>query len=83
VGVGATAGSRYLASTAATTVTQRGQPHSFQFLDSPATTSATTYKVQQYNQGSTLTLGIRTGNDGDGASVYRTGYNIIVQEIAG
>ena len=83
VGVGATAGSRYLASTAATTVTQRGQPHSFQFLDSPARTSATTYKVQQYNQGSTLTLGIRTGNDGDGASVYRTGYNIIVQEIAG
>ena len=83
VGVGSSAGSRALATTAATAVHQRGQPHSFQFLDSPSTTSAITYKVQQFNQGSTLVLGIRHGNDPDGASVYRTGYNIIVQEIAG
>jgi len=83
VGVGSSAGSRALATTAATAVTQRGQPHSFQFLDSPSTTSAITYKVQQFNQGSTLELGIRHNNDPDDASVYRTGYNIIVQEIAG
>jgi len=81
VGVGTAAGSRLLATTATTNTTQRGTVHSFQYLDSPATTSAITYKIQQYNQGNTMTLGIRNSNDPDGASVYRTPNNIIVMEI--
>ena len=83
IGVGATAGSRYSTTTATTNTTQRGTVHSFQYLDSPSTTSATTYKVQQYNQGNTMSLGIRNGNDPDSAQVYRSPYNIIVMEVAG
>ena len=34
----------------------RGNPTTFQFLDSPATTSATVYKVQEYHSAGTFTL---------------------------
>jgi len=34
----------------------RGNPTTFQFLDSPATTSATVYKVQEYHNAGTFTL---------------------------
>ena len=52
------------------------------FLDSPATTSATTYKIQLATQDSgTACFNIR-GDDGNGASWQRSGASIIVMEIA-
>ena len=41
----------------------RGNPTTFQFLDSPATTSATVYKVQEYHSAGTFTLNY-TGSSG-------------------
>jgi hypothetical protein len=51
------------------------------FLDSPATTTATTYKVQMQNTGGGLTWLNRSVNDGDG-STARTSSSITVMEIA-
>jgi hypothetical protein len=55
------------------------------FLDSPSTTSATTYKVQvaqTRTAGGTLTVN-RDGNDSDSAQVPRGSSTITVMEIAG
>lgn len=54
------------------------------FLDSPATTSATTYKLQIAGDGSdgTNVYVNRTGNDGDAAASGRTVSTITVMEIA-
>ena len=41
----------------------RGNPTTFQFLDSPATTSATVYKVQEYHNAGAFTLNY-TGSSG-------------------
>lgn len=52
------------------------------FLDSPATTSATTYKVQlRTNTASTIYLN-RTGNDPDSGNGIRTASSITVMEIS-
>jgi hypothetical protein len=55
---------------------------SFQFLDSPATTSATTYKIQIKPQGSTSVIN-RTGSDAASqAYSHKSSSSITVMEIA-
>lgn len=81
IGAGATAGSRTLVSTGAVDDVDRGSPHAYTFLDSPATTSATTYKLQIYvNGGNTIYLN-RTATDSDSATYNRTAATITVMEI--
>ena len=54
------------------------------FLDSPATTSATTYKIQMRSQNSGRDFVLnRHFNDGDGAGSPRTASSITVMEVAG
>lgn len=55
-------------------------PHNWQFLDSPATTSATTYKVQMAVNTDVGYIN-RTGNDSDSATRPRATGNITVMEI--
>jgi hypothetical protein len=55
---------------------------SMTFLDSPATTSATTYQVQGITDANTLTVN-RSGADADATAVYRTISTITVMEISG
>ena len=53
------------------------------FLDSPATTSATTYKIQVRSQGAGSAIYVnRSGSDGDGATTSRTVSNITVFEVS-
>ena len=52
------------------------------FLDSPSTTSATTYKVQGRIESSTLFIN-RTGTDTDSATFPRTVSTITLMEVAG
>ncbi len=52
----------------------------WQFLDSPATTSATTYKVQMFVNSGTGFIN-RTGSDADLATRPRTAANITVMEV--
>ena len=54
----------------------------FQHLDSPSTTSATTYKVQSIVSSGTVYIN-RTYGDADGATWPRTVSTITVMEIAG
>lgn len=84
VGVGDTAGSRIRATsqiqTVATGTAQSGMLH---FYDSPATTSATTYKIQLYNQNTGVPSYInRSSTDSDSAVYARTTSTITVMEIA-
>jgi hypothetical protein len=51
------------------------------FLDSPSTTSATTYKIQVAAE-STVYVN-RTGSDSDASSYYRASSSIIAMEVAG
>ena len=60
-----------------------GQAVGFSYLDSPATTSATTYKIQIASEASgTASIG-REGGDADSAAYTRMPASIIVMEIAG
>jgi hypothetical protein len=82
IGSGATAGNRILVSTGQIDDGDRGQPHAFMFLDSPATTSATTYKLQIYvNGGNTVYLN-RSATDSDSTTYNRSAATITVMEIA-
>jgi hypothetical protein len=82
IGAGTTAGSRILTSTAAVYVNDRGAPQAFCFLDSPATTSSTTYKLQIYvNGGNTVHIN-RSSTDIDNTTYARTSSTITVMEIA-
>jgi len=57
-------------------------PTSAQFLDSPATTSATTYKIQARNTaGNTTRIGA-TGDDTDSSTRVRTASSIVLMEIS-
>lgn len=85
IAIGDAAGSR----TRATTVNGLGSPlvdypflQSMQFLDSPATTSATTYKLQMYFGGNTSYVN-RSTIDSDSSSYFRSASTITVMEIAG
>jgi hypothetical protein len=53
------------------------------FLDSPATTSSVTYKLQGLIQSGVSLLINRTGDDGDSADIVRAASTITVMEIAG
>jgi hypothetical protein len=82
IGAGAAAGSRNLVSTGAISEGDRGTGQSFTFLDSPATTSATTYKLQIYvNGGWTIYLN-RSSTDTDNTVYNRSASTITVMEIA-
>jgi hypothetical protein len=80
IAVGDAAGSRLQATFAGVTVAGRGGALGFTFLDSPATTSSTTYKIQGYSGGSTLKIN-RTDLDTDSASFARSASTITVMEI--
>jgi len=54
----------------------------FVFLDSPATTSSTTYKVQWTTTGAGTIAFNRSVNDSDSAANYRPASSITVMEIA-
>ena len=51
------------------------------FLDSPSTTSAITYKIQTYSNGTVYVN--RTSNDTNDPNISRTASTILVMEIAG
>jgi hypothetical protein len=82
ISVGAAAGSRIPVSTAIFMPDESriSMSASTIFLDSPATTSATTYKIQLRATGNTATLN-RWGDDTDTASYPRAASNITVMEI--
>jgi hypothetical protein len=85
IGVADTAGSRISATTAAGLggASQIDYPvvQSSEFLDSPNTTSATTYKLQMRFGGDTMFIN-RSTTDSDSSSYYRTISTITVMEIA-
>jgi len=56
---------------------------SLMFLDSPSTTSATTYKVQIINVGGRTNYINRNHHNGDTAATPRTASSITLMEIAG
>ena len=83
IAIGDTAGSR----TRSTTVS-RGlanneiSTHSIMFLDSPATTSATTYKLQAASENASFTYFLnRSSSDSDAATRGRTASTITVMEV--
>jgi len=84
IDVGATAGSRTLATTAFSTggVDIASQSAGMVFLDSPATTSATTYKVQGIISGGDTLYINRNSTDTDSSTFFRTASTITVMEIA-
>jgi hypothetical protein len=82
IGAGAAAGSRTLTSNAAIYVSDRGSSQAFCFLDSPATISSTTYKLQIYVNGGNTVYVNRSGTDTDSATYARTASTITVMEIA-
>ena len=87
IGIGDSDSSNRVEATAGTSSesTTAGQKTvAFTFLDSPSTTSATTYKVQVICQGSTQTTAInRSQNDSDNSYNYRTISTITAYEIQG
>jgi hypothetical protein len=87
VGIGDAAGSRTRASTGGYNGTSgtiyQNIPQNIVYLDSPATTSATTYTVQLAGENSGGTYYVnRTGNDSDSAFRGRYASSITVMEIA-
>jgi hypothetical protein len=82
IGAGASAGSRILVSTGQVDDGDRGQPHSYTFLDSPATTSAITYKLQIYVNGGVTLYVNRSATDLDNTTYNRSAATITVMEIA-
>lgn len=83
ISVGDAAGNRTQASASLlqSNITEQLGTFSFHFLDSPSTTSATTYKVQTFVNAGTMYLG-RTGSDSDLATRPRTASTITVMEIS-
>ena len=83
IGIGDTAGSRTRGTTAVQLSSPAGMnPASMEFLDSPATTLATTYKVQLASIDSVGAIFVnRTNNDDDAASRSRTISTITVTEV--
>jgi hypothetical protein len=83
ISVGDADGTRVLASTDGLTANNNHMtPMTISFLDSPATTSATTYKVQMQNTGGgNLTYLNRSWADGE-ASTSRTAASITAMEIS-
>ena len=85
IGIGDAAGSRTRSSSGLTyqADTNRLDSYTFQTLDSPATTSAITYKVQTITSSASFAVYIgRTYTDSDSATWPRTASTITVMEIA-
>ena len=85
IGAGAAAGSRFQAiTTVGVAAGNRRTQASGQFLDSPSTTSATTYSISVMGQGGTVFIG-RGSADGDSGSQpnNRTSLTITAVEVAG
>jgi hypothetical protein len=84
VGAGTAVGSRSAASFAQYAAGASGAvSQTFQFLDSPATTSATTYKIQVAAESSgTAQVGIGIPSDGNFVQFTRLASTITVMEIA-
>jgi hypothetical protein len=87
IGIGDTAGSRVRATMSMYFGSSDAVSHigtaTMTYLDSPATTSATTYKVQFRSQaGGQISYINRNSSDGDGSTVPRTISTITVMEIA-
>ena len=85
ISIGAAAGSRRLASAAYQSednVVHSQGPSSIMFLDSPATTSARTYKLQIASDGGTAVVNRGASSDVDSTSGIRTGSSITVIEVA-
>ena len=81
IGIGDASSSRTRASVAEGNFdNESSQVLSFEFLDSPATTSATTYKVQYTHTGGTAYLN-RSANNTDASNYYLTASTITVTEI--
>jgi hypothetical protein len=83
IGIGTASGSRFVASAADAAVDgNRVALLSMNYLDSPSTTSSTTYKIQVrgYNYGVSVN---RTPNDTDSSISPRTVSSITVMEIKG
>lgn len=57
-------------------------PKSFSFIDAPATTSATTYKIQVAGEGNTVAVGYAFGQDNDLAVGGRIASSIVLMEVA-
>ena len=88
IGIGDTAGNRVRATMSMYFGSGDSVSHigtsAMNFLDSPATTSATTYKVQfRSQQDGSITYINKNASDGDGTTVPRTISTITVMEIAG
>jgi hypothetical protein len=81
IGSGASAGSRNLVSTGQIDDANIGGPQSFMFLDSPATTSSTTYKLQIYTHTGIIYIN-RSSADTDSAVYNRAASTITAMEIA-
>ena len=80
--IGDAGGSRIRATAGITAAADSGwNSCSATFLDSPSTTSATTYKVQTRNETSGVTYLNRTHSDSDAASYYRGTSQITVMEV--
>jgi hypothetical protein len=62
--------------------TATAQVWTFNFLHSPSTTSAITYKVRARTNGGTLYVN-RTGNDADDANTLRGSSTVTLMEVAG
>jgi hypothetical protein len=85
IGIGTASGSRVgVAGSYITKVIDENGSFGWHFLDTPATTSATTYKIQVFAQvgGYTATVG-RTGEDDNDAWTGRFPTTITVMEIKG
>jgi hypothetical protein len=83
IAIGDSAGSRAQASAQGRLPDSNGAVNfGVQHLDSPSTTSATTYKIQIKTQGGTAAVN-RTNADTDSSVIARTVSTITVMEIAG
>ena len=58
-------------------------PYTINYVDSPSTTSATTYKVQVKSEGGTVAVNYSNANYTGSNNGYRTASNIILMEIQG
>lgn len=82
IGVGDTAGSRIRAGISVSpTVANRGESAAWSYLDSPSTTSATTYQTRCQVGGGTLHIN-RSNSDSDSSSYARTVSTLTVMEVS-
>jgi hypothetical protein len=81
VGGGTAVGSRISASSGYENAANTPDMFAYSFLDSPGTTSATTYKVQMYALGATNAYINRSSTDGNSDAYMRTTSTITVMEV--